>query len=177
MYRWLKERCVEKLVRDNKKYRSRQRILIATGIYEGESNRRSGYGNDVIKRKSAQVWVNPLYFWAQEDFAAYRKKHDLPRNPAKEILGISGECLCGAFAHKGEKAALRIICPSTAARLDRLEAEVRALGFPWGWEDRPPRGWKFQPKKGYVGPMCMGCEKIGPASDLADDIALPSIFE
>lgn len=155
MYRRLKERCVEEVVRRVKTKRL-DRVYFGTGIYKAESQRRSGYGGRVINRRYAQVWVNPLYFWSQERFAAYRAERRLPLNPVKEMLGLSGECLCGAFAHKGEKALIRLVCPKTADRIERLEAEVRAAGHDWGWEDRPPRKER---KSAPAGVMCMGCEK------------------
>lgn len=157
MYARLKERALRSLVRDSKASR-RDRIMICTGIYQEESKRRSRYGADVIKRDGSLVWVSPLYFWTSQKFYEYHKAHSLPRNPVKDLVGISGECLCGAYAHKGEKALIRIVCPETADRLDRLEQEVRAAGHNWGWEDAPPSGASGPD----AGPMCHGCEKIQP---------------
>lgn len=161
MYQRLKERCVEKLVRDHKRERL-DKILIATGIRQDESIIRMGYGDRVVNTKGSQLWVSPLYWWPKERFMAYIAEHRLPRNPVSEILGMSGECLCGAYAHKGEKALVRIVCPETAAYLDRLEAEVRAAGHDWGWEDRPPTALEGPSLFDLLDmPLCRGCEKVG----------------
>lgn len=161
MYRRLKERCVEKLVRDRKQERL-DKILIATGIRRDESLRRMGYGDRVVNTKGAQLWVNPLYWWPKERVMAYIKEHHLERNPVSESLGMSGECLCGAYAHPGEKALVRIVDPDTADYLDRLEEEVRAAGHNWGWEERPPSepDRDTQTLDMFDMPFCVGCGKI-----------------
>jgi hypothetical protein len=42
----------------------------------------------------SQVWVNPWYWCDHSDFTWYREQIVTPRNPVKETLGMSGECLC-----------------------------------------------------------------------------------
>jgi 3'-phosphoadenosine 5'-phosphosulfate sulfotransferase (PAPS reductase)/FAD synthetase len=159
MYIQLKERCVERLVRDNKVKRS-DKILILTGIRRDESVKRMGYGSRVINTKGAQVWVNPLYWWPKERFEEYRKACGVPDNPVTKVLGMSGECLCGAYAHKGEKSLIRIVDPETAAYLDELEKEVRAAGHDWGWEDSPPEPRDMQTiSMMFDMPLCVGCGK------------------
>ena len=158
MYQRLKERCVEKLVRDHKKHRL-DRILIATGIYHEESIIRMGYGDRVINRKGAQVWVNPLYWWPKDRIRKYVDDAGIPRNPVSQTLGYSGECLCGAFAHPGEKALIRIVEPETAERLEDLERRVRAAGHDWGWEDRGPNVRKPTRLDALDMPFCRGCNK------------------
>jgi hypothetical protein len=51
---------------------------------------------------------------------------------------MSGECLCGAFAHKDELAEVEMFFPDVAAQIRELEVEVAAAGHPakickWGW--------------------------------------------
>jgi 3'-phosphoadenosine 5'-phosphosulfate sulfotransferase (PAPS reductase)/FAD synthetase len=170
MYRQLKERAIRKVVASRRRKYSREKVMIATGIRQDESQRRMGYGGNEVNFVGSQMWVNPLYWQPKSWFMDYIAKHDLPRSPVSKMLGMSGECLCGAFAHAGEKALVRIVCPETADRLDRLEAEVRAAGHNWGWEDRPPRPAKppREPKVLAFRPMCVGCEKTG---DLFEDAA------
>lgn len=136
MYSRLKERAINKLVRDNKTA-WKDRILIATGIRHDESKRRMRYVGNEINRTGAKLWVNPIYWWSGSDRDKYIKENNLPINPVSQELGMSGECLCGAFAHKGEKELVRIVCPETAEYLDKLEKEVMSLGFDWGWEGAP----------------------------------------
>lgn len=164
-YNRLKGRAIEKVVRDEKaklnraKGWQRAKVMIATGIRNDESERRMGYGGREVNFVGGQMWVNPLYWRTKAWFMDYIREHNLPRNPVSELLGMSGECLCGAFAHEGEKAMIRLACPTTADRLDALEAKVRAAGHDWGWEDRPPREPKPPEVATIFRPMCVGCGK------------------
>ena len=162
MYARLKERAVRLLVKRHKQH-PRDKVLIATGIHKEESLIRMGYGESNVNFVGSQMWVNHLYWWPKSRFSEYIKAHGLKRNPVSEMLGMSGECLCGAFAHKGEKALVRIVDPETADYLDRLEAEVRAAGHNWGWEDRPPREPPAFTNNTLLMPFCRGCEKSGEA--------------
>lgn len=172
MYQQLKERAIRKAVAGRKRKYSREKVMIATGIRQDESQRRMGYGGREVDFVGSQMWVNPLYWRSKNWFMEYIREHELPRNPVSEMLGMSGECLCGAFAHLGEKSLVRIVCPATADRLDRLEVEARAAGHNWGWEDRPPRPPK-QPKRQprAVGPMCNGCGKLPDDQDMFEEAA------
>lgn len=156
MYQRLKERCVRMLVKRHKQ-RMRDKVLIASGIRKGESRIRMAYINREINFVGSQMWVNPLFHWSKQRFHDYIREHGLKRNPVSEILGFSGECLCGAFAHPGEKALVRIVEPETAERLDALEVKVRAAGHNWGWEERPPK--KARVSKKFM-PFCVGCTKV-----------------
>lgn len=156
MYRRLKERAIEELVRRSKQHRM-DKVMLLTGICHDDSARRSGYGNVVIKAKGAQLWVNQMY-WAGKSWM-HHYAQGLPRNPVSEVLGMSGECLCGAFAQPGELAAVHLICPRTAKRIEDLEVRVRRAGHEWGWEDKPPRQRDDQLTPDLFQPMCAGCLK------------------
>jgi 3'-phosphoadenosine 5'-phosphosulfate sulfotransferase (PAPS reductase)/FAD synthetase len=158
MYQRLKERCVRLLVKRNK-HRRYDKILIATGIRQDESQIRMGYINREVNFVGSQMWVNPLFHWTKSQFHSYIQSHNLPRNPISQILGMSGECLCGAFAHKGEKAMIRIVDPETADYIDQLERDVKAAGHDWGWEDHPPRKSPRVRKSKQFMPFCIGCTK------------------
>jgi len=174
MYRRLKERAVEKLLRDTKTKRS-DRVLFATGVRQDESARRMGYGGQEIRKVKAQIWVNPIYWWTRSDRDRYLDHHSLHRSPISQQLGMSGECLCGAFAHPGELEQVRAVCPEIADRIDALHAEIKDR-FPWGWEGRPP---KSGPPTGNVGMLCIGCEKSSVVqaaiADLFDEDAMTSL--
>lgn len=170
MYSRLKERALRRAVRWAKFGHHRQsRVLIVSGIRADESKRRMGYGRTESKVGS-QVWVNPLYWASHADFEEYRQVHGLPRNPVKDRVGISGECLCGAYADPGELLMVELTCPRTGAYLRDLEGRVRAAGFPWGWEENPPKWWfrelearGIQPPRSVdpeLMPMCYSCEKV-----------------
>lgn len=161
MYQRLKQRGIRELCRRSKKRYTREKIAIFTGIRQDESLRRMGYGNRVVNLEEAVVWGNPLYWWTKTDCMRYIAKHNLPRNPVSVELGMSGECLCGAFAHPGELSLIKIVCPETHHRIVKLQ-ELVMQRHPWGWEDRPPRKVRAVEPSGQMQfmPFCVGCEKV-----------------
>lgn len=156
MYRLLKERCVEKVVRDRKTARS-DKVMLLTGICHDDSQRRSGYGGREITHKGAQMWVNHLYWAGQSWRERYVAEIGIPRNPVSVELGMSGECLCGAFASKGELRIVRRVCPATADRIEALQVRI-SNRHPWGWEDRPPAD-RDTATPDFFSPMCVNCLK------------------
>jgi len=159
MYQRLKDRGINAIQREFTRPKG-QAIMYVSGIRRQESVKRMGYSQPVQVYR-AQRWVNPLFDWSAYDVAAYCREHRLPRNPVKERLEMSGECLCGAYAKKGELALIEAFYPWTGRRLRRLEAEVHAAGFPWGWEEKPP-AWFGEVKRGQrmheaFTPLCSSC--------------------
>lgn len=131
MYSKLKERQVRRVVRDHKI--GKKRIMLITGVRKSESGRRSRNVKE-IQREGLKLWVAPVTNWQDDDMALYRSHFDLPKNPVAENLGMSGECLCGAYAKPGELDKIREFYPKTANYIEKIEAES---GCPWGWEDKP----------------------------------------
>jgi 3'-phosphoadenosine 5'-phosphosulfate sulfotransferase (PAPS reductase)/FAD synthetase len=159
MYNHLKDRAIAHVVREHK-VDSSDKVMFLTGIRRDESLRRMRYSGREIHSRGAQLWVSPLYNRSKADFMNYIKLHGIKRSPVSEVLGMSGECLCGSFAHPGEKQLIKIVCPETFRRIECLERRVKEAGFNWGWEDRPP---KVLQEKGFgfkkMMPLCVGCEK------------------
>jgi hypothetical protein len=158
MYRLLKERGIEKLVRDQKTKRS-DKVLLFTGICHDDSKRRSGYGGKEITFKGAQMWVNHMY-WASNSWGHhYINRVGIPRSPVAIELGMSGECLCGAFASKGELALVRRVCPATADRIERLQVQAEEAGVHCRWEERPPKRRDDAATPDLFSPLCVHCLK------------------
>lgn len=134
MYAKLKERQIRRLVRDHKTNRS-ERVMLVTGVRRSESRRRMGTTQE-IQRVGGMVWVAPIANWGDLDMQVYRRHYNLPESPVSKKLGMSGECLCGAFATPGEFARLEQHYPEVADYIRRLEQES---GCPWRWEERPSR--------------------------------------
>lgn len=159
MYARLKERAIRLLVKRAKLGAHRlSKVLIASGVRYDESLRRMRYATREVNHRGSQLWVNPIYWWSKQKRDDYIAQHRLPINPISEQLGMSGECLCGAFAHKGEKELIRRVSPCTAERIDRLELAAADCGFNWGWEGRPPKGASKKQRSLFM-PLCVGCEK------------------
>ncbi len=167
MYQRLKERVVYAVCREAKEGHPRSaRVMFVTGIRADESRIRSGYRR-VVSKVRAQVWVNPIYYFTHRDRDAYIEAYGLPRNPTSAWLGMSGECLCGAFADASERALIRRNAPEVEARLCELETLASEAGRPWRWHDQGPPQWWTNEQRGQialsfpnrVGPMCYGCGK------------------
>lgn len=158
MYAHLKERAVRKLVRDNKVSR-RDKVMLLTGICHDDSVRRSGYGNSIIDFVGSQMWVNHLYWAGATWLHHYINKVGIPRNPVARELGMSGECLCGAFASPGELRIVKIVCPETGARIERLQEQAKARGVHCVWEEGPPKKRDDDLTQDMFMPMCRGCLK------------------
>lgn len=149
MYSWLKQRAVRKLVRAHKA-QHRDRIGLVTGVRRAESVRRMGHV-EPIYRDGAQVWIAPLIDFTDDDKNAYIGLHQLRRNPVVANLCMSGECLCGAFAHEGELAEIALFYPAVACEIRRLMADAKAAGVHDRWGERPPPKIKQS--------MCQQCDR------------------
>lgn len=157
MYVWLKERSINELVRRNKRERG-DKVALLTGICHDDSVRRTGYGGHQIQQHGAKLWVNHMYWAGKSWMHQYILDRGLPRNPIAELLGMSGECLCGAFASPGELELIRMADPETADEIEDIQREVREAGWSWGWGCRPPEPRDDRTPDMFM-PMCVGCLK------------------
>lgn len=132
MYSKLKQRQVRRLVRDHKEERF-DKIMLISGVRKAESTRRMGTVKEVHV-DGAQVWVSPMLNFTDDDQRLLMREWNLPRNPVKDNLCMSGECLCGAFAQKGELAEIKIFYPEVAARIESIQEKVKAAGHKKDWE-------------------------------------------
>lgn len=164
----LKRNAIEQVVREQKEQQD-DRVLLVTGVYADESNRRAGF-HQTEKRRGAQVWLNPCFEWSDADMGQYRLENDLPVNEVAAELGKSGECLCGAYAHPGDLEALRRVCPRLAERFDRLSDEISPSDrHRMKWDmDEIPEQWKleangqqdaFRESPDRVQPLCHDCTR------------------
>jgi 3'-phosphoadenosine 5'-phosphosulfate sulfotransferase (PAPS reductase)/FAD synthetase len=76
-----------------------------TGVRKHESDRRMTTVPD-DRRSTGEggrwTWVQPIRGWTDGDVVDYRECHGLPRNPVAAAMHRSGDCYCGAFAHRDE---------------------------------------------------------------------------
>lgn len=160
MYVKLKERCLDQLMREHKQF-YRDRIMLVTGVRKQESTRRMGHVLPV-HRDGAAVWTSPLLNWSKMEIMECLERYALPRNEVVDKTHKSGECLCGAFAHKGELEEISFWYPSVGCRLKALQEQVRNAGFPWGWEQKPPAAY-LEEKRGQLpfpglSYLCSSCD-------------------
>lgn len=137
MYGRLKERCLDAARHDLGIANSTKRCAAyIAGRRRQESKRREDV--PLYEPDGSVFWVSPLAMWTSLDMSTYRQMHDdVPRNEVSDLLHMSGECLCGAFAHPGELDEIGDWFPEVRVEIEALQAEVRAAGHPepvcrWG---------------------------------------------
>lgn len=155
MYIRLKERCIRQLVKEHK-VGKRNRIILVTGVRLQESERRMGHVVP-IRREATKIWIAPILNWSSDDKLNYIDREGLKKNPVVEALCMSGECLCGAFAHPGEIAEIEAVSPATADVIHQLEAECAANGKHAKWGAAPIRPKKIKVSKKVLA-LCHSCE-------------------
>lgn len=152
-YSWLKERAIRKAVRESKR-KIKDKVMLVTGVRLSESSRRMGYVKP-IQKVGATVWVAPIFDMTTPQREEYIDNNELDRNRVSLLLGMSGECLCGAYAKPGELNKLSILFPEVAKQIRELEAKVEAQGVTkhhWGINQ-----YSKDEKKKFM-PFCVGCE-------------------
>lgn len=176
MYQRLKERGLRQIRADLVTYSRRERVLFLAGRRRAESARRLNVPE--YEREGSVVWASPLAHWTADDLAAYRTRYEVPRNPVSEALGMSGECLCGAFAEPGELDRIKAVDLAAYEQIRALEAEVHGK-FPehrchWGWH-----GWHDERRElpSRTGPLCSSCDaRSGPLVErLPEDPRLDAV--
>lgn len=142
MYIRLKERQLHRLERDSNAT-TNSPVLYVTGARSDESRRRMGTVTP-FQKAGRRLWLNAIHDWTSADCAGLRLYAGLKQNVVCERIGMSGECLCGAFAKEGELEILRGWPETHEAylRIVELQKRVRAAGFPWNWGEEPPQWWK-----------------------------------
>ena len=97
-----------------------------TGIRQHESDRRMRHVNGEESEGEKWTWIAVVHDWRDSAMDKYREEHDLPTNPVAEKIGRSGDCYCGAYAHRdSELAELEAHYPDHAEWLKRVEEEVQ----------------------------------------------------
>lgn len=140
-YSRLKERSIERLTREAKAEHAPgdrgARVMLLSGARKFESRRRSmTQGVEGFRRRNAQVWVNPLNDWRNEEVLAFRRERRIPESDVSALLHRSGECNCGAYMSGGELAEVLSLFRDWHRRLIvPLENICEELGIPrriWG---------------------------------------------
>jgi 3'-phosphoadenosine 5'-phosphosulfate sulfotransferase (PAPS reductase)/FAD synthetase len=127
-YSRLKERALDLARHDLGVANSRTKAAVfIAGRRRAESERRQDV--PLHEPDGSVIWVSPLAMWTKLDLNTYREIHgNVPRNEVSDLLHMSGECLCGAFAKPGELDMIAEFFPDVAAEIRQLEADVAAAG-------------------------------------------------
>lgn len=157
-YSWLKERALRKVIRETKRKFS-DRVVLVTGVRNQESARRMGHSLPII-RMGASVWTAPMFLFSKIDLHERRKIYSLPQSEVAKNLGLSGECLCGAFAAPNEFSKIAAHYPRAAKQILALEAKARFIGQPHCvWGQRPVNNSALRISAAPFMPMCVGCNE------------------
>jgi len=157
-YGALKDRCIYAITRTSKESR-----ILVNGSRSAESVRRMGHAVAVRKgelqkdgtlRNKKRVWTAPCIDWSKSEQMLYMDEFGLPVNKLKVAIGLSGECFCGAFAHRGEREKIKEHAPDVEDKICDLTSIARKHGKPCIW-GRPPGK---QPPLPETGPMCSSCD-------------------
>lgn len=167
MYQRLKERCLRQARRKLVTNPRKERVLFIAGRRRAESARRSDIPEH--EREGSTIWASPLANWTKADLDLYRHTYLVPRNTVADALGMSGECLCGAFAEPGELDRICTQHPEVGAHIKSLEEKVVAAGNApeercmWGWG-----AYREGQRASKTGPLCSSCDFRYNAAGEAD---------
>lgn len=175
MYQRLKERGLREVRRTLVRHPRTERVFFLAGRRRTESQRRANVVE--FERVGSVVWVSPLVNWTKLDLNTYRAMHpEVPVNMVSDLLHMSGECLCGSFAHPGELDEINMWFPDTVREIRRLESRIAerdnipAQRKTWGWGSTSRARAKEK-----SGPLCSSCEdrraSFAQASLLTEDRA------
>jgi len=153
-YTRLKERALDK-ARHELGIANKRKVcaLFLAGRRREESTRRKGI--ELHERDGTVIWASPLANWTKQDLNTYRAMYrGCPTNLVSELLHMSGECLCGAFAHPGELDEIGMWFPAVKAEIEALQDEVRAAGHV-----EPLCTWGHgEGRRSRSGRLCSSCD-------------------
>lgn len=155
MYNRLKERCIRQLTKEHKEHRL-EHIALASGVRSEESTRRMRHV-ETIQKEGSRIWVAVIHDWTKKKCNDYILEHKLERNQVVDLIHMSGECLCGAFARPGEREELRLWFPETVKEIERIEEQVQQTEKPCVWGQRPTKV-AGQTEMPFM-PLCVSCTK------------------
>ena len=165
VYVRLKDRCVREITR------GKARRVLVTGCRKEESVRRMGHvepvkigeieGGKVVNRK--RIWTAPCHDWTKAEQQLYMDEWGLPVNRLKVLIGMSGECFCGAFAAPGERDLIREHAPDVEEEIVRLTEIAKECGTHCEWGTRPPKDAKIAVQSG---PLCSSCDRRAAVSGI-----------
>jgi 3'-phosphoadenosine 5'-phosphosulfate sulfotransferase (PAPS reductase)/FAD synthetase len=147
MYRRLKERALRQFARE-----FGPTVTFVSGVRSDESDRRARTVEAATKA-GRWTWLSPLHDWTSSDVMRYTD--GMARNPVSATMCLSGDCLCGCFARRGEREEWRLWWPEVDAMLTELEQAALAAGLSaWRWGVRPDRVARYQQSFDHLGCSC-----------------------
>lgn len=106
----------------------RDRHCLVSGVRKFESSRRMKTYSSPILRDGRMYFMSPFFYKTSEEVYRYVHENGLKITPTHDILGMSGDCLCGAYSSAGERERLKEADPELARYIEDLEYMVRMYG-------------------------------------------------
>lgn len=172
MWNRLKERALEAVQAELVLNPYKQRVVFVAGRRRAESQRRARIPANGQRR--SKVWSSPMIHWTRPDMNTYRLRErdsdePVPVNETANLMHMSGECLCGAYASAGEREQVDYWYPMALEEVRELEAILQTPEYAhipphrrvWGWAAIPElvaqaAQWETVHKSGGL------CENCGP---------------
>jgi len=132
-FRYFKERQLQQMATEY------GNVVYYSGVRSDESERRSRNVSGKYEQADRWVWVSPIHDFTDADCGDYIDAHSLPVNPLYDTIGRSGDCYCGAYAHRHtELGELKEYYPDHYDWLISLENKAVDYDLPadrqsWGW--------------------------------------------
>lgn len=133
-------------------------IALGSGVRREESDRRSLTTKPISDFEGVTVYA-PIYEWTTAETWAYARAKGYDRPDVYSRLGISGDCLCGAFAKDWERQALTVHYPDVASRIEACERIAHCPSRAWGWANQKSRQRKKEGAEAFI------CAECGDAKD------------
>lgn len=106
----------------------RKNHCLISGVRKFESARRMGNYPYPIQSDGALWFGCPFFYKTSEEIYRYIHTHGLKITPVSDIMGTSGECMCGSFASAGEKLKIKQLDPKLADYIEWLEEGIQKFG-------------------------------------------------
>lgn len=108
----------------------RHNHCLLSGVRKFESQRRLGNYPEPIQNDGNMWFGCPFFYYTTEEIYRYVHIHGIKITPVHRTLGMSGECMCGSYATKGEKRLIKDLDVSLAGYIEWLEEGVQRFGTP-----------------------------------------------
>lgn len=106
----------------------RERHCLISGVRRFESARRMGNYPHPIQNDASMWFACPFFYKTTSEVYRYVHENGIKITPVHAKMGMSGECMCGAYATRGEKEMIRKLDPELADYIAWLEDGVQRFG-------------------------------------------------
>lgn len=135
-------------------------VLLLSGVRKKESKRRMANVNQGLPRTDPSykkmVWFAPLWDWSDGQVFDYLLLNDLKIAPAHDKIGLSGDCLCGAYSRPGEAELIFREYPEIGEQIAEIERTCPNKRRSWGNQSSMRGAKDQQPLEGW---LCVDCHK------------------